>query len=71
MKENKKILELTIIERNKEIEFCIDTDVPLTENECNEIIKIYASAYARKFKIKKQGIEKIKPCKFEEVKYDN
>lgn len=56
MKENKKILELTIIERNKEIEFCIDTDVPLTENECNEIIKIYASAYARKFKIKKQGI---------------
>lgn len=60
MKENKKLLELTVIERNKEIEFCIDTDIPLTEDECNKIIKIYAEAFARKVRIKEKEIEKIK-----------
>lgn len=72
MKDKRKILVLTVTEKNEEIEFCIDTDVPLTKDECNKIIKIYHRAFARMFNFEKEKIEKIekmKPTKFKETKY--
>ncbi len=75
MKNSKKILELiAIYENDKEVCFGIDTDVSLTEEECNEIIKIYSRAFARKHGIEKEKIEKIenmKPYEFIEIKHDN
>lgn len=72
MKNSKKILELIAIYKNDtEICFGIDTDVPLTEEECNEIIKIYSRAFVRKHGIEKEEIEKMKPYKFIEIKHEN
>lgn len=45
-----KILELIVMKpSDKEVCFGINTNVPLTQEECNEIIKIYSRAFARKY----------------------
>lgn len=55
-----KILELIVMKpSDKEVYFGINTNVPLTQEECNEIIKIYSRAFARKYNLEKEDIEKI------------
>ena len=75
MENSKKILELIIMKpSDEEIHFGINTDVPLTQEECNEIIKIYSRAFARKYDLEKEKIEKIEDMnshKFIEIKHAN
>lgn len=73
MKDSKKVLELIGIAQEEGICFSINTDVPLTADECNEIIKTYMSAFARKCEIGKEEmkkIEKMKQSSFEIIKTD-
>lgn len=71
MKDNNIVLELIIVEKTGGVGFSINTNVKLTEEECNEIVKIYTKAWSRTFEIDMKEVEDIKPDEFRVTEYNN